>query len=91
MVLVEADILGKVVSLDFQITNATGEDFRAEYGDLSPIEFAKQVESGERVPHSAARDLVAEKVKAICAVFGYSDAAQLREAVSAQGYMEFAA
>ncbi len=94
MVLVEADILGKVtsvVSLDFEITNATGEDFRAEYGDLSPIEFAKQVESGERVPHSAARDLVAEKVKAICAVFGYSDAAQLREAVSAQGYMEFAA
>lgn len=91
MVLVEADILGKVVSLDFEITNATGEDFRAEYGDLSPIEFAKQVESGERVPHSAARDLVAEKVKAICAVFGYSDAAQLCEAVSAQGYMGFAA
>lgn len=79
--------LVSVISLNFSIVNATGEDFREKYGDLSPELFAKQVQNGELVPYCAAEGLVAEKADTVVRAFGYAGAAELEAAVRAQGYM----
>ena len=79
--------LVSVISLNFSIVNATGEDFREKYGDLSPELFAEQVQNGELVPYCAAEGLVAEKADTVVRAFGYAGAAELEAAVRAQGYM----
>lgn len=83
--------LVSVISLNFSVVNATGEDFRVKYGDLSPELFAEQVRNNEIVPYCAAEGLVAEKLNIVIKAFGYAGAKELAAAVVAQEYMEYAA